>query len=163
MAGGSVSNLDPVTEQTPGPAEPKERPDGADAASLTPPAEAQSAIRSAYVAHLSHADTGAGATHDVLAGSMTSAYVSRLSQADTGAGGAHDLPAASMVRAIYVDRIAAEAMPRAAAPKPGRRAAPISPKRKAAKKKKASASPARRRKAKTAASSGKRRARRPRR
>jgi len=162
MAGGSVSNLDPVTEETPGPAERKEQPDVADAAPLTPP-ESQSAIRSAYMAHLSQADTGAGVAHDLLAGSMTSAYVSHLSQADTAAGGAHDLPAASMVRAIYVERIAAEATPRQAAAKPGRRAAAVSLKRKAAKKKKASASPARRRKAKTAASSGKRRGRRPRR
>lgn len=157
MTGGSISDVDPVIVQPLAPAQPKERPD---AGSPTPPAESQSAIRSAYVAHLSQADTGAGITHDLLAGSMRRAYVSHLSQADTGAGGAHDLPAASMVRAIYVERIAAEAIPRAAAGARPKRAA--SPKRKAPKKTKAraSAAPARRRKAKPAASTGKRRGKR---
>ncbi len=164
MTGGSVSDVDPVSAQPLPPAQPQEGPDALEAKSATPPAESQSAIRSAYVAHLAQADAGAGIADDLPTGSMKSAYVSHLSQTDAGAGGAHDLPAASMIRAIYAERSAAGTAPRAARRHPGKRAAPVAPKRKSPRKKaKASASPARRRKAKAAASTGKRRAKRPRR
>jgi len=158
MADGGVSDIDPVTAQTLEPDQPNERPDALEAGPAMAPPPSQSAIRSAYVAHLSHVDTGAGIAHDLLAGSMRSAYVSHLSQADAGAGGAHDLPAAGMLKAIYAERSAAGAAPA------GKRATAVSPKRKAPKKKaKARATPVRRRKVKTVASAGKRRGKRSRR
>jgi len=161
MTNGGVSDVEPVSAQNLGPDQPNERRDAPEARSAAPPAAAQSAIRSAYVAHLAQVDTGAGIADDLPAGSMRSAYVSHLSQADAGAGGAHDLPAASMIRAIYAERSAAGTAPREARSHPEKRAAPVSPKRKSLKKK-ATASPARR-KAKAATSPGKRRGKRPRR
>lgn len=134
MAGGSVSDVNPGSAQTLELAQPEERPDALEVESLAPPPEPQAAVRSAYMAH--------------------------LSRADGGSGGAHDLPAASMIKAIYVERMVAEAVPRDVSPTPAKRAAAVSPKRKAPEKKAKASATARRRKAKAVASSGKRRGKR---